>query len=108
LGAAASAWLLLGGVGFLVNQLVNRDGVLFIALVVVSFVARAEAVAAALPVWLVKSGVAMLPLNELDRVRQALYQAEAPVTHDLVHVLGYGAVAFVAGILVLQRRALVR
>ncbi|MBX9928695.1 MAG: hypothetical protein K2X99_07240 [Gemmatimonadaceae bacterium] len=108
LGAMASAWLLLGGVGFLVNQLINRDGVLYVALIVISFVSRSEAASAVLPRWVTKGGVALLPLNELDRVRQALYQSDAPLTHDLVHVLAYGAVAFVAGLLVLQRRALAR
>jgi hypothetical protein len=61
-----------------------------------------------MPGWASTLGQALPPAFKLDQVRTHLFAGQAPAAADLWHVLGYGTLAGVLGLLVLRRAPLAR
>ena len=104
IGAVTScAFILLGGIGFLISAFVNFDSLLLIAIVGVSFLVSiygeahggaAAAIANVLP-----------PVQQMQRLNGLMIGLQTKIS-DLVWVLAYGFGAFIAGLIALRRREL--
>lgn len=107
----ALAFVLVGGVGFLLAALTHHDGIALVAVLVVTTIVRAGG---ALLGWLGRGpaealqfvAVLLPPFHLLDPVRAALAGGTAPAAGVLVPVLAYGIGCFAAGLLVLRHRPL--
>jgi hypothetical protein len=97
------AFILLGGIGFLISAFVNFDSVLLIGIIGVSLLVSiygeahggaAAAIAKVLP-----------PVQQMHRLNGLMIGLPAKTT-DLVLVLAYGIGAFVAGLIALRHREL--
>jgi hypothetical protein len=108
--SAALTFLLVGGLGLLLGSLVRFDGgVLVLVYLVSSIVQQIDAQQpGVLPAWASKLGQLLPPAFTLDQVRTHLFAGQAPAAADLWHVIGYGAAAGIAGLLVLRRAPLAR
>ena len=106
----AMAWVMLGGVGFLISVLTNADLPAIAGVYLGTALLRGlcDLPASPLPAWLRQATRVLPPTQKLDFVRdQLLAGAGIPWTHA-VHVLLYGAGAFLLGLVVLRRTSLVR
>lgn len=108
--AAALTFILIGGIGLLCGSLVRFDGSLLVLTYLVSFVLQQFEAAqpGMLPWWASKAAQLLPPVYKLDHVRTRLFAAEAVVTADLWHVLGYGAGCAALGLLVVHKAPLSR
>ena len=103
-------WLFIGGIGFLLSVLTNADALLLVLLYVVSSMLHGIKDAPSSPMWPWLQQVTRIfpPVQKLDFVRSQLYSgADIPWMH-VAHVAGYGALAFVAGVIVLRRTSFAR
>ena len=103
-------WVLVGGIGFALSAATNADAVLLVVLYVVSAVLHGLKDAPNSPMWPWLKQVTRIfpPVQKLDFIRDQLYAgADTPWMH-VAHVAGYGALAFVAGVIVLRRTSFAR
>ena len=111
LAYVALAFVLVGGVGFLLAALTHHDGIALVSVLVGTTILRAGG---ALLGWLGRGPAEALqfvaallpPFHLLDPAREALARGTAPAAGVLVAVLAYGIGCFAAGLLVLRHRPL--
>jgi len=106
----ALTWIMLGGVGFLLSVLTNQDaGLLFIAYVL-SMVLHSVKDQRNSPMWgwLREVTRLTLPTQKLEYVKDLLYAGQPIPWGHAGFVIGYGAVAFVIGVILLRRLSLAR
>jgi ABC-type multidrug transport system permease subunit len=112
--AAALTWVLIGGIGMLLGALTRFDAAALIALYVLALLlqqimATPNGLAhGGLPGWLAAIGAVLPPVKRLDVLRDQLYAAQALDLRQLAYVVGYGAAAWVAGVILLVRRPIAR
>lgn len=103
-------WVLVGGVGFALSAASNADALLLVVLYVVSMVLHELKDAPNSPMWPWLKQVTRVfpPVQKLDFIRDQIYAgADVPWMH-VAHVAGYGALAFVVGVIVLRRASFAR
>lgn len=102
-GASALLYALLyGSLALLCGALVNKDGILYIGIVLVGN--SLQQAGDALASWLQHLASALPPFVAADTVRRDLLASRAVDTGDLFHVIAY-SVAMIAGALFIVRRA---
>lgn len=108
--SAALTFVLVGGLGLLFGSLLRLDGAVLVLVYLISSIVQQidTQQPGVLPGWASTLGQLLPPVNKLDQVRTHLFAGQAPVYADLWHVLGYGALAGVVGLLVLRRAPLAR
>lgn len=99
------AFMLLGGLGFLFSAALRSDWILLAGTVVMTQILRGlyedeSGVVAALVNWLLP------PLHVFGDMRRTLGVGGTPETSAIVWPIAYGAVAIVAGVVVLRRRSM--
>jgi len=106
----AMAWVMLGGVGFLVSALTNADLVAILGVYLGTAVLRSlrDLPESPLPAWLSQAARVLPPTQKLDYVREHLLAGAGMPWAHAAHVLLYGAGAFALGLVVLRRPSLVR
>jgi hypothetical protein len=112
--AAALTYVLIGGIGLLLGALTRFDGITFIAVYVAALLLQGLKAAAnglpngGLPASLSALAAALPPVVKLDLLRNQLYAAQPLDSSQLWFVLGYGAGAWVLGMVLLRFRPLAR
>lgn len=107
-GAASLLYVLLyGSLAMLCGALLNRDGVAFIAVVILGNVLQdiPDTVA---PAWLRALGDALPPFSAAGNLREALLRGTALDRGDLLHVVLYGVAMLVAALFIVRRAPLAR
>ena len=108
--AGALTWILIGGLGFLLSSLMRRDGAVLLVIWLLSWTLRSAAALPPenpMPRWLRVVAWGLPPVDRLDAVRTAFYVGRDAPTGALLHIVGYGLVALVLGIVIVRRRSLV-
>jgi hypothetical protein len=103
-------WIIVGGVGFLLTVLTNYDALWLVILWTVSKVLHAlkDTPNSALPGWLQELTRASIPTQKIVYVQNELLAGNPlPVPHT-IHVVAYGLLAFVAGVIILRRSSFSR
>lgn len=98
--------LLYGSLAMLCGALLNKDGIAFIAVIVVS--SSLQETRQLLPTWLAHVADALPPFKVADGVRRALLNGAAVDTGDLLHVIAYSAGMLVAALVFVRRAPLAR
>ena len=112
--AAVLTYVLIGGVGLLLGALTRFDGIAFIAVYLAALLLQQMMAVqnglrnGGLPAWLSVIGMVLPPVAKLDALRNQLYAVQPLGAGELWHVLGYGAGAWVLGMVVLRLRPLAR
>ena len=109
--AAALTFVLVGGLGLLFSVLLRFDGLLLVLVYVVALILQQIANLpgrSQLPAWAVQVSKVLPPVYVMDQVRNHLYAAESVSSADVWLVVGYGAGAFVLGLVLLRTLALAR
>lgn len=98
-------WVLVGGVGFFLTAATNSDAALLVVIYVASNVLHALKDARNSPMWPWLKQVTRLlpPTQKLDYIRDQLYMGNPLPWPHTWHVIGYGAAAFIATLIVLRR-----
>jgi ABC-type multidrug transport system permease subunit len=106
----AMAWVLLGGIGFLLSALTNADLVAIVGVYVATGLLRAlrDLPESPLPGWVSQLVRVLPPTQKLDDVREHLLAGAGMPWAHAAHVLLYGVAAFALGLVVLRRTSLVR
>lgn len=109
LGVAAAAILyafIYGSLAMLCGALLNKDGIAFIGVIVVTSVLQESA--QMLPGWLAQVARALPPLKVADTVRRDLLAGNAVDTGDVVLVVTYSLGMLIAALLLVRRAPLAR
>jgi hypothetical protein len=108
LAAVGAAWVLIGGAGFLLSVLINKDvAVLFIIYLVPTLLDSMARAGAAW--WWVKPVLTIVPpTHKLAALRGGLLGPTTVNTGDLTHILLYGAGCAALALWLLRRMPLVR
>lgn len=108
--SAALTFVLVGGLGLLLGAVLRLDGAALVVVYLVSSIVQQidSQQPGVLPGWASTLGQLLPPAFKLDQVRTHLFSGQTPASADLWHVLGYGVMAAVAGLLVLRRAPLAR
>ncbi len=112
--AALLTFVLIGGLGLLLGSLTRFDSaalivVYILAMILQQLVASPNALPnGGLPAWLADLAKGLPPVLKLDQLRDHMYAGTALDSAQLWHVLGYGGVAAVIGIVLLRRLPLSR
>jgi hypothetical protein len=107
--AGVVAFALIGGLGFAFGALTDADA----ALTPLSFIFATSAQATLVdysnpPQWLVITAKVLPPAADFEKTRRLLNDAHPLLPAPLWHVLGYGAAAWVLGLIFLRWRPLAR
>lgn len=110
MAAMALTWVLVGGVGFLLSAATNHDALLLVLVFVVSTILQTITATSPVPVaaWVRQLSRAMMPMRQLDVVHGQLYAGLPVPWAETVHVLAYGGLAFMAGVIMLRRTSFAR
>lgn len=100
--------LVFGALALLCSALMNRDGLLFIALLVLTSALQQVERQNALPTWLAGMANALPPLVTADAVRTRWLLGQSAVTGDVVLVVGYALAMLAAALFIVRRAPLAR
>ncbi|MDQ8165183.1 MAG: hypothetical protein P3A28_05425 [Gemmatimonadota bacterium] len=104
------SWVLIGGIGFALTAATNLDALLLVAVWVASSVMHSLKDAPNSPMWgwMQQLTRLMPPTHKLDYIKAELYAGNPMPTGHLAHVLAYGAIGFIAAVVLLRRTSLAR
>ena len=103
-------WILIGGVGFFLSACINADAAVLVVAYVFSTVLHSlkDAPGSNMWPWLMQVTRLTLPVHKIEYIREALYAGNSMPTMHVSHVIAYGMVAFVLGVVVLRRTSFAR
>jgi hypothetical protein len=103
-------WILVGGIGFLLTVITNYDALMLVIIWTVSKVLHAfkDAENTAMWPWLQQLTRLSVPTQKLTYVQAELLAGNPlPLPHTL-HIVAYGLLAFVAGLIILRKTSFSR
>jgi hypothetical protein len=108
IASVAIAWVLIGGVGFLLSVLTSRDGLSLVALYLV--VVSLDGARQSLPTlhWVKWVMYVLPPMQKLEVLRHALLRGTPLPMGDFWHVIAYGAACTALATYLVRRLPLVR
>ena len=103
-------WSLIGGVGFFISACINADAAVLVFVYVFSTILHTlkDAAFSNMWPWLRQLTRLTLPVQKIDYIREQLYAGNSMPWMHVSHVIAYGMVAFVLGLVVLRRWSFAR
>ncbi|MCX5756289.1 MAG: hypothetical protein NTX19_09285 [Gemmatimonadetes bacterium] len=103
-------WILIGGVGFLLSAAINADAAVLVFVYVLSTILHTlkDAPFSRMWPWLKQLTRVTLPVHKVDFIRNQLYAGNSMPWMHATHVIMYGMIAFVLGLVVLRRSSFAR